>query len=226
MRGLQCSLCSLAWIQGLVPWRWTYNIWIGKSPSNSSTTIWLEYKYADIWAALREKIPNVLSRVFFLQVGVIPKEGWTGYPSILILVLQRLRTLGTFSRYAAHICLQKRSMMKTQILECRHEMMSWLWRHEEPRLELRPLQASLSLKPQLLDMKHPDLLTAPEELQGIHNCFQNSFMEWQILDSFMLSGLLLLGEGIVPLRKWKAGPGNGSSNKTTSITKHLLISTQ
>ena len=31
---------------------------------------------------------------FFFQVGVIPKEGWTGYLSILLLVWQWLRTLG------------------------------------------------------------------------------------------------------------------------------------
>ena len=76
----------------------------------------------DIWDALRKKVPNVLLLVwhrlfFFLEfffflklyfilfwkVSVIPKEGWTGYPSILLLVWQRLRTLGTFSHTTAHL---------------------------------------------------------------------------------------------------------------------------
>ncbi len=36
-------------------------------------------------------------------VVVIPKEGWTGNPSILLLVWQWLRTLGTFSRNTAYL---------------------------------------------------------------------------------------------------------------------------
>ncbi len=50
------------------------------------------------WAALRKKVPNVKNcqkKNFlkkFEKVGVIPKEGWTGYPSILLFVWQRLRT--------------------------------------------------------------------------------------------------------------------------------------
>ncbi len=42
----------------------------------------------------------------------------TGYPSILLLVWQRLRTLGTFSRNATHLCLEK--WMSAQFIEGRY----------------------------------------------------------------------------------------------------------
>ena len=75
----------------------------------------------NIWAALRKKVPNVLSHChtkrrydtdfldlkknwkflkfffFFWKVGVIPKEGWARpCAPVLLLVWQRLRIIGTF----------------------------------------------------------------------------------------------------------------------------------
>ena len=70
-----------------------------------------------IWTVLREKVPNFLSRChtkrrtgaaifefFFWKVDVMPKEG-RARPCmpVLLLVWQRLRTLGTFSCNAAQL---------------------------------------------------------------------------------------------------------------------------
>ena len=48
----------------------------------------------------KRAVSNLFLGVIFLNF-FFQKEGWMSYPSILLLVWQRLRTLGTFSRIAA-----------------------------------------------------------------------------------------------------------------------------
>ena len=76
----------------------------------------------------KKKFENLWFFLTFWKVGVIPKEGWA-WPRapVLLLVWQRLRTLGTF----LHI--------KTQIAS--HYTITWSHTHILPLLSRNTLQA-------------------------------------------------------------------------------------
>ncbi len=63
------------------------------------------------WAAFCEKVPNILSRCHTKRVTSMrgrthPSFQIFFFTAVLLLVWQRLRTLGTFSHNAAHIYLK------------------------------------------------------------------------------------------------------------------------
>ncbi len=136
----ECSLILKLWVV-----RKCYFLWkkpeILSFPSNKRLIL-----YLNIWAALREKVPNVLSRCHTkkrtgssfvmtqtfqkknLKAGVIPKDGRMQHRvPILLLVWQRLRTLGTFSRVTAHIMLNPIEKFKVAILHLNRDWNHWFW---------------------------------------------------------------------------------------------------
>ena len=104
-----------------MPWKWTlesvekqYNrfglhyvkkslmSWVVDIPKEGWTFFWYDTDYLIFLFFFEKNFWNIFFS-FFFQVTVIPKEGWIGYQSILLLVWQRLRTLGTFWHTTTHL---------------------------------------------------------------------------------------------------------------------------